>query len=196
VKKQFAETNLSFLANYTFEQLGNVAPSMHHELDCLSLNLRKISSFFCCAIFQKPNTDIKIHHDVLISGMVKGLDQDVLKYLSMVELVSARRVAKFWKLSIDSMDRTFSEENETWMKENLHLYGSRKSFIEYLSLPTVGCFLRFGGNMESDSEDESESDNDNSHYYDPDWNSLGYSNDDYQYEDDFSVESGYYSYGS
>ncbi|KAL7479303.1 hypothetical protein ACHAW6_005038 [Cyclotella cf. meneghiniana] len=194
VKKQFKKANLSFLANYTFEQLGNVAPSMHQELDGLSLNLRKISSFFCCAIFQKTTTDIKIHDDVLISGMVKGLDQDVLKYLSMVDLVSARRVAKFWKLSIDSLDRTFSEENETWMKENLYLYDSRSSFIECLSLPSVGCFLRFGGNMESDSEDESEFEDGNSDYFEPDWDSLPYGTHD-QYGDDFSLASGY-SYGS
>eukprot|EP00804_Cyclotella_cryptica_P002594 CCRYP_010416-RA/>CCRYP_010416-RA protein AED:0.56 eAED:0.34 QI:0/-1/0/1/-1/1/1/0/777 len=198
VKKRFSDANLSFAANYTFKQLGIVAPSIYRELDSFSGNMRKLSSFYCCALFQKVITAIDIQEDVLISGMVKGLDQDVLSYLPMADLVSARRVSKFWKLSIDSIDRSFSEENTTWVNENCP-YHSMRSFLDELSLPSIGCFLRFGGNLEPMDYEYSDDNFESPDYdYEDTFGEVGiyHYHDDFDYERDYddsgdSVDSGY-----
>jgi hypothetical protein len=88
---------------------------------------------------------LRQYNKSLIPCIVQELNTEILSYLAMDDLVPLRRVSNFWRVSIDSTNRDISSENGRWMKKNNRRYG--QAFLNTLSLPSIGCFLRFGGRL-------------------------------------------------
>ena len=162
VKQRFYESCFSLVAIYSFDQLASVIYPM---TDGLSSNEKEFSAMYCAAVFQKTEQQQAVagQDGELIQGLVTELEEDMLSYLALEDMVSARRISKLWRQRIDSVERDYSKENAAWMSshdKNIYV------FVQTLSFTSIGCFLRFGGKLElaseSDDDNGSESSDDSS----------------------------------